>query len=132
MDIKLTKSSETSLINPIIGDIYIDNGQMVFVLGKEFIAQKLRIKFQFFKGEWYLDQREGFPYWERVFKKNPNVNEIASLFRRCAYDTPGVASVRSVDVTVDVETRLMSVSIDVVTDDNEIIKWDNEPFILSI
>jgi hypothetical protein len=132
MDIKLTTAAEVDLINPVIGDVHIDNGQIMFVENSEFIAQKLRIRFQFFRGEWYLDQREGFPYWERVFKKNPDINEIASLFRRAAYTTSGIAEVRSVEVTNDKNSRTMNVSVDALSDEGDVIKIVKEPFVLSI
>lgn len=37
-------------------------------LAKE-VAQRLTVAFNFFRGEWFLDTREGLPYYEEIIKK---------------------------------------------------------------
>lgn len=132
MDIRKTTSQEVSPENPVAGDIHLENGQMNFFSGKGQTAQRLTNRFNFFRGAWYLDQREGFPYWERVFKKNPNLRSIESMVRRTALTTPKIVSVESVNVSSDDETRRTTISLDARSDENERIEIVDEPFIINI
>ena len=65
------------------------------------------------KGEWFADTSVGFPYFELVFIKNPDLDIIRTAYVEAMRRIPGVLSVESADLeltpsrdlTVDFEVR---------------------------
>lgn len=92
------------------GDLALVNGDFSFIEGTKFTRQKLAARFQFFKGEWFLDQRQGLPYFRDVFVKNPNLDLIRSLFQKVIVDTPGIASVSNLQLVFDPGARTLAFS----------------------
>ena len=86
--------------NPVEGDLRLTANQITFVEGVDAIAQHLRNRLRFFLGEWFLDQRQGFPYFRDVFIKNPNRPAILSLLRRTIRETPGIVSVDELTLSI--------------------------------
>jgi hypothetical protein len=75
------------------GDIALVAGSTTMIEGPPAIRQKLSTRYQFFLAEWFLDLRQGVPYYRDVFLKDPNIDVIRSLFRKLTIETPGVLSV---------------------------------------
>jgi len=116
--------------NPVISDLRLVAGHLSFFSGSNAISQKVKARLSFFKGEWFLDQNEGFPYWEDVLVNNPSMSKIYELFRRVISESPGVASLDSLDVSFDSVTRRLSVDFSLITDDGQIV--DISPFVVVI
>lgn len=74
------------------------------------LAQAIKIRLLFFKAEWFLDQEVGIPYFQDIFVKNPNLDQIEALFRQEIADTPGVVAVHDVDVELDRENRRLTIT----------------------
>lgn len=100
MNLELTVSVDAG--NPVEGDVRLVNHQFVFTAprSREAIAQKLRNRLRFFFAEWFLDRRQGLPFFERVLVKNPDSRAIRTIFRRTITETAGVASVEKLSLTV--------------------------------
>lgn len=107
------------------GDLKLVSGDVV-VLGLtdatrvQYIRQKIASLFKFFLGEWFLDKREGIPYYRDVFVKNPNLPLIRSLFLRVLKSTPGVISVATFKMTYDPAARELSSEFEAVVDGGEL------------
>jgi hypothetical protein len=86
--------------NPVEGDLRLTNGQITFVEGRDAIRQHLANRLRFFRGEWFRDQRQGLPYYERVLIKSPDTNALRTLFRRAIVETPGIAVVDKLELTI--------------------------------
>jgi hypothetical protein len=110
---------ETDAENPIVGDLRLTNNQFTIVEGSESLGdpndpdrgvegvrQHLRQRHLFFRGEWFLDRRQGFPYFERVLIKNADLPGIRTLERRLIVDTPGIASVSELDLGLSASRQL--------------------------
>jgi hypothetical protein len=87
------------------GDLALENGDLVVISGAEYVRQKLAVRFRFFLGEWFLDRREGVPYYRDVFVKSPNLAVIRSLFRAVAMSVPGVASLPRFEIDFHPQER---------------------------
>lgn len=74
------------------GDLLIQNRQLVFFSGTPFYRQKIASRFKMFLGEWFLDKRQGVPYYRDIFKKDPDLGVVRSVFRKVLIETPGVLS----------------------------------------
>ena len=115
------------------GDLYLDStGTTDVVTGRDAIAQHVLIRLRFFLGEWHLDQREGVPYWEQILVRNPDMGAVTEAFRQTVARTPGIASVRTIVLSVDGPTRTLTISeLEAVTTDGELITADDfAPFVL--
>lgn len=100
--LKLTDTATAE--NPVVGDLYLRNGSYV-VIGDtaatfpEAVAQTYRNSVAFFKGEWFLDTREGTPYHEQILVENPDISLIREIFKSILGLTEGVASVERMELT---------------------------------
>lgn len=122
------------LIDRITGDLDLTRtpGSVTAVDGDEAILQKIRVRYLFFKGEWYLDTRQGVPWFQEIFVKNPNMGRVNFLLRQVLVTCPGVASVTSFRLS-DIErtTRRIQLSFRVVLDSGRVIDSSSfGPFIL--
>ena len=106
MDIKLDANS----------DIDVSSGSMVLLSGKEAIRQHLLIRLRFFLRDWFLDQAEGIPYFEDILIKNPQTNVIRAIFEKVILGTPGVSAITSLNMDLDIPTRVLSLSFVADTD----------------
>ena len=92
------------------GNLDVTGHQLNIATGEEAIAQHLRIRLRFFLGEWFLDERLGIPYFRDILVKSPNLDLINAIYRQVVQHTPGISSVRSVNVQLDAKSRTLSVS----------------------
>jgi hypothetical protein len=92
-------------------------------------AQRLKIKFRFFKGEGLLDPRSGIPIYEKILVKNPNLAEIKRLFKEILLSDPAVETVESIDLTYSREGRSLAVAFAATLNDGSNLTF--EDFILA-
>jgi hypothetical protein len=112
-------------LNEDTGDI---GNQPTILTGVAAILQRIRVRFRFFLGEWFLDQSLGVPYYRDVLVKNPDQLVISTIFRRILLTTPGVKSVPRFVANLDRETRTLSVDFVAVLDNGSKIVAQAEPF----
>jgi hypothetical protein len=86
-----------------------------------FVTQKLRENFNFWEGEWFLDQRLGVPYFKHVIGQHFDAALMSDLFRSVALKTQGVGSVPRLAVAFDGPTRELTVSMAAATTQGEIL-----------
>lgn len=85
-------------------------------------AQKLANLFDFWKGEWWADQRQGVPYMTYVYGiKNPDLRLISNMVEKILLSAPGVAAVLQISVDLVPATRALSISFTVTTNDGSTI-----------
>lgn len=125
MQLKLTK--QVTLENPVLGDLALVNGSLYFFTDSvadatEEIAQHIQSTIQFLQGEWFLDQRLGFPLYQSVIGSDPAPLDFQrALFRRHILAVPGVADLISLTVSYVRATRTMRVDFKAQTDRGAII-----------
>lgn len=73
-----------------------------------------------FAGEWYLDTREGIPYF-RIVSTRPDISLLRSLFRRAVLAVPGVADVTRIALVFDGRARELTVTIDATLTDGTVV-----------
>lgn len=112
------------------GDLAIEEGSLVLLsdLVAE-TAQRLQIKFRFFLGEWVLDPRVGFPHFEKILIKNPDLGEIRRVVRETLFADPAVDSIASLSLDFDPPTRALSISFEVELTDGSVLTF--EDFVLA-
>jgi hypothetical protein len=121
--------------NPVVHDLRITNGTLVFtqVLEEE-VAQRIKTRLLFFKGEWFLDRREGLPWFDKVLGQKPDTDVVREAVARVLRGVQGVALVRSVDATFSGVNRALSVDFSCLLEDGSVFTAANMggPFIVEI
>ena len=95
-------------LDPETHDLVIENGSPVRVSGEAAVAQSIKHRLLFFKGEYFLDVRQGMPWRTQILIKNPDLSQLRDLFRQAILQDPEVVDVPSVDLSLD--GRTLSVS----------------------
>ena len=104
------------------GDMALSSAGLPFFIGSVDAAiQRLRVRFLFFLGEWYRDQRLGVPYYEHVLIKNPNLTLVRSLWRQLLLDTPGIIRLDRLTESFDRSARTLRPVFSAVFEDGTVI-----------
>lgn len=83
--------------------------------GMEAFIQRLKIKLMFFKGEWFLNQNFGIPYFDEIFGKSTNSKDAAdNVFKVAITETEGVESLTNYSSIFTPQTREFSLSFSVI------------------
>lgn len=98
--------------------------------GGDAILQRIKVRFRFFLGEWFLDTRLGVPYFRDILIKSPDLILVSAIFRQVLLTTPGVKSVASFTSTPDWSARLLTADFEATLDDGTRIVAQAEPFII--
>lgn len=112
------------------GELDLSTDDLVFISGADAVAQHLKIRLRFVRGEWFLDQRVGIPYYSQIWVKNPNLAAIQSVFRRAIVTTPGVEALERIDQQFDAATRELSLSFSAKLEGEDISRDFTEVFVL--
>jgi len=102
------------------GDIYVESSNLSFVNGADEVTQLLRQRLTTFFGEWFLDTTIGVPYYQEVFKKNPNPIAIESAFKNEILNTPGILELSQFQLDIDSSLRELTVTLEAVSTDGVI------------
>lgn len=62
-------------------DLLIRDGELKLAEGLDHVSQNLKIRLQFYLGEWFLDITEGVPFYSDILVKNPNISSIDSILK---------------------------------------------------
>jgi len=111
--------------NPNNGDLYLDDSGQLEWIGSDIsdaedysrmVLQRIRCRLLLIRGEWYLDQRVGTPWREKVWVKGASIDVIRRIIEQVAEGTPGVDSVDSLELTLDATHRTMTIDLVATTD----------------
>jgi hypothetical protein len=111
-------------------DLELRDNSLVIVDGEEAIDQNLRLRLKFFLSEFFLDERQGIPFYREVFVKNPNIRLLRSIFTEAIRTTEGITSVNSMSLAVDSPSRTLTLSFVATMDTGATLEYD--PFILEL
>lgn len=113
------------------GDLDLVGGRLVRVTGADAAAVTLRNKLRLFLGEWFRDIRLGIPYYQVVFVKNPNLNQIRAMFRRVILGTAPIAAVDTLTLGPIAPDRSCPFNFKALCDDGATITGGaDQPFIV--
>ena len=100
-------------VDPLTGDLALtaDGSQILFTeTTVDTLEQRIRTRLQTFRGEWYLNEGLGVPYFEEVMLKNPDVDRVRALLMAELAAVPGVGEIMSFVVAFDREARRFTVN----------------------
>ena len=110
-------------LDPSSHDLVLgDESAFAEVSGIDEIAQRVKIRLLFIRGEWPLNTELGTPYFDEelqrgLISKGVEPAAVAFIFREVIEQTPGVVRVvEGPELSLDVATRALSVSFRAETD----------------
>lgn len=109
--------------DPDSGDIYISplgQGRLTETLLEE-VAQRLQTTLQHFLGEWFLDTTLGLPYFRDVLVRNPDMAVVKAMFQDAITSDAGVEQLVRLDLSLNAETRVLSVTFECVLNSGEVL-----------
>ncbi len=106
-------------------DFALFEGNLVLCRDARVITQRVENRFRFFLGEWFLDLREGVPYFQEILVKGPNVKVIRQIFLKVITTTPGMADVANFEMSYEASTRTLFYQWEGVTDTGDPVNGDN-------
>ena len=117
-----------------IGDLKLTNGDLVIIDGVDQIKQAIWSNFRFFLGEWFLDTREGVPYFQEILVKSPDMGTVSSAFRSALLKTVGVIEILTFRLEHDRPTRTLRFDFSVRVQGNEvlIVRPTDESFVVRL
>jgi len=109
-------------LNPVEGDIELSPSGTMFARKDlaELVDQRIRVKFQFFRGEWFLDLRAGTPYFGHILEAT-TAGALRPIFSEMLSSTEGVAEVVRLDLSTDPRTRVLRVDAQLRLSGGEIL-----------
>jgi hypothetical protein len=120
--------------NPVVGDMKLVRGRTVLtsVLSDE-VAQRLIVRFNFWRGEWFRNLDAGLPYLEIIFQKWVTDAIARGVFTQVVATTEGVAGVDKMDVAVNDTTRELTLTFTARLQDGTTFRSSNyPPFVISL
>lgn len=105
---ELALALEVDAENTDVGDLLLRNGQLVFTseLADE-VAQRLLVRLNFWRGEWFLNLLAGTPYLEAVIGKGIPDRVIRGVFSAVVLGCAGVAALDSLTIGYETPRRLV-------------------------
>ncbi len=87
-----------------------DGGRLEVVDSDEATAQEIKTRLLFFRGESFMDVREGVPYYQEILKKAPDMARIRAIIRAVILSVPSVIDVPVLEIAHDRATRSATVT----------------------
>lgn len=102
-------------LDSVYHDLTVANFDLQLVTEEDQIAQKLKCRLNFFSEEWFLDITQGVDLYGVVYRKNPDLALITTLFKSVILDTTGVLSITSYNQVYDARQRTLTIDFTVDT-----------------
>lgn len=83
-------------------DLLVTRGDLALTVSA---AQAVSIRLLFFLNDWFLNTLIGLPYFQQIFVKNPDLDQIRALYRAEIAASPGILEVTSVDLALNASSR---------------------------
>ena len=112
-------------VDPLTGDLTLtgDGSQILFTeTTVDTLEQRIRTRLQTFRGEWYLDEGLGVPYFEEVMAKNPDVDRVRALLMTELAAVPGVGQILDFTVGFERADRRFTVNFKCRSADGETVE----------
>ena len=111
-------------------DLDLSTNDIQFVTGGDAVVQHQLIRLRLFRGEWFLDQRVGIPYYEQILLKNPSLVAINGIFRNAIQTTPGTDTLNRIDIEFTLADRRLDVSYSCNVAGEDVARDVSEVFIV--
>lgn len=103
------------------GDLFVDENGEIYITSS--VAQKILIRLKWFLSEWRWNKKEGLPYFEKLFIKNPDLDYFESAIRSKIFEVKEIIGVKEVSIKVNAKERQAIIKYVALTE-QEVIKGE--------
>lgn len=119
--------------NFTVHDLHLEGGDLVETDGIAAAAQEIKHRLLFFKGESFLDLREGIPYFQEILKKGVDLGRIRAIMRQAVLTVPGIVDVPSLTISLDRVRRRATISFEARFEDGSALSSEDfGPLIIEV
>ena len=111
--------------NPVIGDMHLTDGDSTIVEGDAATAQELRSRVLLFRGSYFLDLREGLPWFQEILTKGSVPGRVRELFREALLTHPAIVDVPMLRLAIERATRAASLVFEARTTTGTVIRSED-------
>ena len=111
MDILL----DNSIVSPNFNDLALVNNDLALIGGASEILQHVLQNLRTFRGEWFLDNTVGVPYFQQILVKNVQLGNVDALIQSTINKTPGVTALTKYSSKIDTVTRQIFITFQAQT-----------------
>jgi hypothetical protein len=104
------------------GDLAIVNGDLQLTNGTQTLEQRIRRALLTFKGEWFLDEDIGIPYWEEILGQKDSIDAIKDVFIDAILKIEGVQELKDLKIKLNNEERGLEMNFTILDVDNNLIE----------
>jgi len=116
------------MLDPNTHDLAIDSGgRLRYVEDDAATAQEIKTRILFFRGENFMDTREGVPYYEEILEKGVDLARVREIFRKVIQSVPAVVDVPLLTLDLDRTTRALTVVWEARTNTGRVIRSADFP-----
>ena len=110
-------------LDPITKDLVIQDFNLrLTATTTEWLSQKIENRLKTFYGEWFADATIGIKYFRDILKKQPNLDQVNTIFRNAIINTEGVQSIDEFNVDFNSSTRTYQIDFVVTAEDGETVE----------
>ena len=116
------------MLDPESHDLAFDaGGRLRYVEDDAATAQEIKTRILFFRGENFMDTREGVPYYTEILEKGVDLARVREIFRKVIASVPSVVDVPLLSLDLDRTTRTLTVVWEVRTATGRLIRSEDFP-----
>lgn len=116
------------MLDPESHDLALDpGGRLRYVEDDAATAQEIKTRILFFRGENFMDTREGVPYYDEILVKGVDLGRVREIFRKVIMSVPAVVDVPGLDLVLDNATRALTVTWEVRTTGGRVVRSADFP-----
>jgi len=130
---ELGVATTADFLNPDVGDLALNVNalEVVRTVLADEVSQRLHVRLNFFKGEWFANLDAGTPYYQNILVKGPTDLVIRTVFTNVVQGTEGVRVVESLTYQLNKSTRELTLQFKARLEDGTIFEsTDFAPFVV--
>ena len=105
-------------------DLAIENGDLQLTDGKQTLEQRIKRALLTFKGEWFLDEDIGIPYFQEILGQKNSIEAIKAIFVDAILKIEGVQELKDLKIKLNNEERGLGINFTILDIDNNLIEID--------
>jgi hypothetical protein len=103
------------------GDLDLSTGDLRFTSGADAALQSVGINLHWHRGEWFLDESLGVPWFTEILVKNPNPVIVREYLREAIADGDYISAITKLKLEYDPRARSVSVDWTAETDFDQVL-----------
>lgn len=103
-------------LDPVTDDIVVTN-DIRFTAGVETVRQRIDLRMDLTKGEWFADKDAGVDYFGEILGREYDEQRTTAIFRKRLIETEGVDRVLTLTVNYTRSTRALAIYWEVAVGD---------------